>query len=204
MPRQGSVKPFARHTTGSPSCTAHGPRRWFDELARDTAYGLWILHNRPGFTAAVVLSLALGIGANTAIVSLIGAVMWRALPVAKPQELWTIGDGYRFQEFSALAEDDSVLAGVAAYGRAPLNVSVDGSLEPTVEGQFVSGGYFGLLGVTPIVGRAIGPDDDRVPNGHPVTFLAAPLVLGATALLAAYLPARRASRANPVVALRAD
>jgi hypothetical protein len=145
--------------------------RWLDEIGRDLAYGARILRNGPGFTAAVVLSLALGIGANTAIFSLIDAVMWRMLPVDRPAELWTIGNGYRYQEFRALTEDDAVLAGVAAYGRAPFNVSIDGSLEPTAEGQLVSDGYFALLGVTPTAGRAIGPEDDRVPNGHPVAMI---------------------------------
>ena len=150
--------------------TAH-PLRWLDELGGDTSYGLRILRNRPGFTMAVVLSLALGIGANTAIFSLIDAVMWRTLPVERPEELWAVGDGYRFQEYRALAEDDAVLAGLAAYAGAPFNVSIDGSLEPTAEGQLVSGDSFSLLGVTPIAGRVIGPDDDRVPNGHPVAML---------------------------------
>ena len=114
--------------------TAH-PLRWLDELGGDTSYGLRILRNRPGFTMAVVLSLALGIGANTAIFSLIDAVMWRTLPVERPEELWAVGDGYRFQEYRALAEDDAVLAGLAAYAGAPFNVSIDGSLEPTGRGS---------------------------------------------------------------------
>ena len=109
-----------------------------------------MLRNRPGFSAAVVVSLALGIGANTAIFSLMDAVMWRLLPVEQPKALWAVVNGYRYQEYQALAATDDVLAGVAA----PLNVSVDGSLEPTVAGQLVTGGYFGLLGAD--VGQEVG------------------------------------------------
>ena len=145
--------------------------RWLDELGRDTVYGFRMLRKRPGFSAAVVVSLALGIGANTAIFSLMDAVMRRLLPVEQPEALWAVGDGYRYQEYQALVATDDVLAGVAAYHTAPLNVSVDGSLEPTVTGQLVTGGYFGLLGVDPVLGRAIGPEDDLVPNGHPVAML---------------------------------
>ena len=60
---------------------------------------------------------------------------------------------------------------MAGYTTAPINVSVDGPPEPSIQGQLVSGGYFSLLGVSPAIGRALGPDDDRVPNGHPVAML---------------------------------
>ena len=152
-------------------CRTVRPLRWVDELGRDIQYGLRMLRRRPGFTVAVVLSLALGIGANTAIFSLLDAVMWRRLPVDRPEELWAVGDQYTHATFRVLAEDDAVLAGAAAYAPARLNVSIDGSVEPTAEGQLVSGGYFALLGVTPIAGRAIGREDDRVQNGHPVAML---------------------------------
>ncbi len=60
---------------------------------------------------------------------------------------------------------------VAAYGTARLNVSLDGSIEPTAEGQLVSGSYFPFLGVDAIAGRTIGPEDDVNPNGHPVAVI---------------------------------
>src|SRR5438132_4950758 len=63
------------------------------------------------------------------------------------------------------------MAELAAYAPVRINVSVDGSLEPTIDGQMVSGNYFSLLGVNPIAGRAIGVEDDRVPNGHPVAMI---------------------------------
>jgi putative ABC transport system permease protein len=149
-----------------------------ESLARDLAYALRVLVRSPGFTAAVVLSLALGIGANTAIFSLIDAVMWRMLPVKDPAALLVVArqegnavfGGFTYQQYRLLRDDNS-LAMVAGYTTAPINVSVDGPTEPSLQGQLVTGDYFSLLGVNPVIGRAIGPDDDRVPNGHPVAML---------------------------------
>jgi predicted permease len=144
---------------------------WLEQLRLDVSFGLRLLRRTPLFTAAVVLSLALGIGANTAIFSLLNAVAWRPLPVEKPEGLWKVGDQYPYAAFRALAGDEAVLASVAAAGRVRLHVSINGAPEPTVDGQLVSGNYFRLLGAKPVLGRAIGPDDDRTPNAHPVVML---------------------------------
>ena len=146
-------------------------RVWLEQLLQDVRFGLRLLRRTPLFTAAVVLSLALGIGANTAIFSLLNAVAWRPLPVANPEGLWKIGDQYPYAAFRALASDDAVLSSVAAAGGVRLNVSIDGAPEPTIDGQLVSGNYFSLLGIRPVAGRAISPDDDRTANGHPVVML---------------------------------
>jgi len=160
-----------------------------ETLLKDAVYAFRILSKSPGFTAAVALSLALGIGANTAIFSLIDAVMWRMLPVKDPAGLWVIGDGVTFQQYRTMRDANQV-AELAAYSAVRLNVSVDGSLEPTADGQLVSGNYFSLLGVNPAIGRSISVEDDRVPNGHPVAMIShgywkrrfglAPSVLGRT------------------------
>src|SRR6266566_8560938 len=139
-------------------------------ILQDVRYALRMLRNNPGFSAVTVLSLALGIGANTAIFSLIDAVMWRMLPVKNPEALWVVGNGLTYQQYRAMRDHNQV-ADLAAYKPVRLNVSVDGSLEPTAEGQLVSGTYFALLGVKPVAGRAIGVDDDRVPKGHPVAMI---------------------------------
>jgi predicted permease len=145
----------------------------------DIRYALRVLLKSPGFTAAVVVSLALGIGANTAIFTLIDAVMWRLLPIRQPESLFvvgrqsndgSIGGGYTYGQYRLL-RDNSGQAELAGYTTAPINVSVDGPPEPSVQGQLVSGNYFALLGVAPEIGRVIGPDDDRLPNGHPVAML---------------------------------
>ncbi len=144
---------------------------WLEQLVQDVGFALRLLRRTPLFTTAVVLSLALGIGANTAVFSLLNAVALRALPVANPQGLWKVGDEYPYAAFRALASDDAALASVAAAGGVRLSVSINGTPEPAISGQLVSGNYFRLLGIRPALGRAISPDDDRTPNGHPVVML---------------------------------
>jgi predicted permease len=156
--------------------------RWtflgLETFMHDLRYGLRMLGRSPGFTAAVVLSLALGIGANTAIFTLIDAALWPILPVRNPEELLVVGwqqgsdlqNGFSYEEYLYLRENNDV-AELTGYTSATFNVGIDGNPEPPVEGQLVTGGYFALLGVNPILGRAIGVEDDRVPNGHPVAML---------------------------------
>ena len=144
----------------------------------DIRYALRVLSRSPGFTAAVVLSLSLGIGANTAIFSLIDAVMWRMLPIREPERLLVvarqqgdfIGSGFTYANHRLLRDNNSV-AELAGYTTAPINIAVDGPPEPTVQGQLVTGNYFSLLGVAPEIGRVLGPEDDVAPNGHPVAML---------------------------------
>jgi predicted permease len=143
-----------------------------DSILLDVRLALRLLARNPAFTATVALSLALGIGANTAIFTLLDAVMWRTLPVADPGGLRVIAPNLTYQQYRRLADDNQV-ADLAAYSTVRLNVSVDGSVEPTTDGQLVTGGYFPLLGVVPSLGRAIGPEDDTVPNGHPVAMISA-------------------------------
>ncbi len=128
-------------------CRDARPRRWLEDLGRDLKYGLRGIKNRPGLTIAVVFTLSLGIGANTAIFTLMDAVMWRMLPVDEPESLWVVGNGMTYEEFQDVSQGDQVLQGLAAYSPTPMNVSIDGSIEPTAEGLLVSGGYFPLLGV---------------------------------------------------------
>src|SRR5262249_47830930 len=157
---------------------AHGVEL-IEALVQDIGYALRVLRKSPGFTAAVTLSLALGIAANTAVFSLIDAVMWRMLPVKDPQGLLLLAhgqgasrqSGFSYQQFRLMREQNKVLTELVAYAPARLNVSVNGAIEPTTEGQLVSGSYFSALGVRPIAGRTISQEDDVVPNGHPVAMI---------------------------------
>jgi len=150
-----------------------------ESTAQDLLYGLRQLRRRPGFALVVVSSLALGIGANTAIFSLIDAVLLRMLPIDDPAGLQLVvprqangvGRGFDYPEFRRLRAASPVFVDVAAYGTTRLNVSLDGSIEPTAEGQLVSGSYFPLLGVDAVAGRTIRPDDDVNPNAHPVAVI---------------------------------
>src|SRR5437867_4964487 len=152
---------------------------FIENTAQDIRFAARTLSKTPGFTAVAVLSIALGIGANTAIFSLIDAVMWRMLPVKDPESLLLLahGQGASFQsgftygQYRLMREQNRVLTGLAAYSPVRLNVSVDGSVEPTAEGLLVSGSYFSLLGVSPIAGRAILVEDDRVPKAHHVAMI---------------------------------
>ena len=152
--------------------------RLMDSVLHDLRFALRLFGKSPGFTAAVVASLSLGIGANTAIFTLMDAVMWRMLPVSDPESLLAVGrqegssvfPGFTYGQYR-LIRDNNSMSDLAGYSAAPINVSVDGPPEPSVQGQLVSGNYFSLLGVSPVIGRAIGPDDDLVPNGHPVAML---------------------------------
>ncbi|MBW8895777.1 MAG: ABC transporter permease, partial [Acidobacteria bacterium] len=145
---------------------------------RDIRYAGRVLSKSPGFTAAVTLSLALGIGANTAIFSLLNALMWRTVPVRDPESLTLLTHsgggpfigGFSYQQYRAMrsAQTDAELA---AWTAARLNVSIGGSLEPTTDGQLVSGNYFALLGVSPIAGRTIAAEDDAGTNGQPVSMI---------------------------------
>jgi predicted permease len=149
-----------------------------EQTVQDLRYALRSLAKSPGFTATAVLSLALGIGANTALFTLVNAVTWRMLPVRDPETLLLLGqrqgsavsNGFSYQQYEVIRDHNRVLD-MAAYSRARLNISIDGRSEPTSEGQLVSGHYFSLLGVAPAAGRALGPDDDRVPGGHPVAMI---------------------------------
>ncbi len=153
--------------------------RFLENTTQDIRFAARTLSKAPGFTAVAVLSMTLGIGANTAIFSLIDAVMWRMLPVKDPEHLLLLvhGQGAAFQsgftysQYKAMREQNRVLTDLAAYSPVRLNVSVDGNMQPTTEGLLVSGSYFTLLGVSPSAGRAILPEDDRVPNGHYVAMI---------------------------------
>ena len=151
----------------------------FEQTLQDLRYALRSLHKSPAFTGAAVLSLAIGIGGNTALFTLIDTLLWKLLPIRDPEQLLVLskqtepsaGYGFTYQEY-ALFREHVPLLDLAAYARVRLNASLDGSAEPTLDGQLVAGGYFPLLGVRPALGRLLGADDDRVPMGHPVVVLA--------------------------------
>ncbi|HYL72859.1 MAG TPA: ABC transporter permease [Bryobacteraceae bacterium] len=142
----------------------------------DFRFALRTLARSPGLTAVAVASLALGIGANTAIFSVTNAVILRSLPVEKPNELvllryvskkGNIFDSFSYKDYLALREVPNVLTGLSAVTDVAINLASNEATE-RVPGELVSGNYFPLLGVHPRIGRLIGPDDDRDAGGHPV------------------------------------
>ena len=149
---------------------------------RDLNYALRTLRRTPGFTAIAVLTLGLGIGANTAIFTLLDQVLLRLLPVKDPHELVLLtmrGKHYgsnwgmnaisypMYRDFQAHNE---VFSGM--FARFPLYSSVTiGNASERVKAELVSGTYFDVLGVGTAIGRPFTPDDDKTPHGHTVVML---------------------------------
>ena len=148
-------------------------------LGKDMHYSLRVLGRSPAFTCVAVLSLALGIGANSAIFSLLDAVLLKMLPVQHPEELavlrvqTTRGAGYSFAYpiYRALRDENQTLTGLLAFCPVRLNASVNGQPEPVASAHLVTGNYFSVLGVSSAAGRVLTPEDDRVQGGHPVAVL---------------------------------
>ncbi|HLK66059.1 MAG TPA: ABC transporter permease [Bryobacteraceae bacterium] len=138
-----------------------------ESLARDFRYALRAMHKSPGFTMVVVICLALGIGANTAIFSLIDAALLRMLPVAQPERLVIMRSvtqrGRQAITFSypayAYLRAHTRSAEIFAYDRIALNLSAGGFTDAP-SGELVSDNFFAVLGVRPVIGRAIAPKDE--------------------------------------------
>jgi hypothetical protein len=178
-------------------------------ILTDLTFALRTLRRSPLFTLIAVLSLGLGIGANTAIFSLMDQLLLRLLPVKDPDSLVMLyqrgtnmggNDGERansypiYQDYQQRAEAFSeVFCTKMSEGVA---FTVDGQSE-LVSAEMVSGNYFSALGVKPAIGRVFNSrEDDQVYKGHPV------VALSLIAALAGLVPARRASRIDPLLALR--
>jgi len=151
--------------------------RWLEELLQDLRIGVRTLRKNPGFTLVVAVTLALGIGANTAIFGLVNTLLLRPLPVVKaPSELVLLvrGDGQgptlSYPDFKVLSERNEVLTDLALYTQAPISFGNNVRSE-VVLGAMVSGNYFDVLGIKPTLGRAFLPDEDRTPGTHPVVVL---------------------------------
>jgi predicted permease len=139
-------------------------------LLQDLRYALRQLRKNPGFTAVAVLTLALGIGANTAIFSLVNALMLHMLPVREPGQLVELlhrypGEpqlnGFSPQAYQLMRDHNHVFSGLIAAAYQPFHVRGEGLELQTVEGGYVDGSFFPVLGVKPAIGRLIGPEDDR-------------------------------------------
>lgn len=157
-----------------------------DKLWQDLWYGVKMLVKSPVFTAAAGLTLALGIGANTAIFSLTDQILLRRLPVPNPEELVVFrspgpnsgsissdGDAaasFSYPLYKDLRDRSTVFAGMLARFAIALSVSGRGQTD-RAEGELVSGDYFETLRVGSAIGRVLTQDDDRVPGAHPVIVL---------------------------------
>ena len=146
---------------------------WIETLWQDLRHGVRTLMREPGFTTVVVLTLALGVGANTAMFSLIDAVLLKMLPVSHPEQLVYINTSSTKvgnirisrtilnRDLEQMRKRSRQLSGFSSYASATrLNIGVNGHSD-LASGHFVGGGYFQLLGVEPILGRAIQAADQH-------------------------------------------
>jgi predicted permease len=150
--------------------------RWLDELARDLRHAIRLLRRSSGFTTVAVASLALGIGANTAIFTLVDAVVLKKLPVAQPERLVVLErvnlrgepSNFSYPLFEAVRAPDRVFAGAFATldGTYRLNLSRSGADADPIYVQPVSGEYFHVLGVQTVLGRPLAASDALARDEH--------------------------------------
>jgi predicted permease len=143
----------------------------FDNLVMDLRYAFRTLRRSPGFTTVAILSLALGIGANTAIFSLLDALVLKMLPVANPQELWAVARAYgsgkartahSYPLYVLWRDHNRSIGSLAAAGSLSWRDTSAGSNRALHSGEFVTGNYFEVLGVPALTGRTIAPADDSI------------------------------------------
>jgi predicted permease len=147
-----------------------------NSVFQDVRYAIRLLVKQPGFTAVAVLTLALGIGANTAVFTLVNAVLLRMLPVSKPQELVELTAAQKtgraiisFPMYRDIGARQQVLTDIfATAGETPLRLTIPHGNESVeldnIRTDFVTANYFGVLGLRPAAGRFFTAEEDRNPN----------------------------------------
>jgi predicted permease len=144
-------------------------------LLEDFRYALRVLLKSPGFTVVAVLTLALGIGANTAVFSIVNALILRPLPVERPSELIFLenaryGPSQSFPNYRDLRDRNHVLAGLVGYRMAPMELETDRGAQ-RIWGYLATGNYFDILGVKPALGRFFHQSDDVHAGASPYAVL---------------------------------
>jgi len=136
---------------------------------QDLKYGIRMLAKTPGFTIVAVLSLALGIGVNTTVFSLLDAVLLRTLPIQHPEEIVDIATNvaggephtdFSYPLYAGLRDHNEALAGMVAYSDTNFGMAAGDQTE-RIRGEYVSANYFSVLGVKPTIGSSFAADDER-------------------------------------------
>jgi len=151
----------------------------FERLARDFRYSVRRLARNPGFTLIAILSLAIGIGANTAIFSIVNSVMLQKPNLERPDELVEIYYGlpgfpyapWSYADYADLKAGSGDLLSQLSLSKITLAARDLGDRIDPLLGELVTGDYFPILGLPPTAGRLLGPEDDVEPGGHPVVVL---------------------------------
>ena len=165
--RQAAMRTFGNAPAVRERLQTARPLHFWDVLWRDVRYGARLLRRTPGLTATIVVTLALGIGANAAIFSLVEAVLLRMLPVRDPQSLVIVRaltrqgtrDWFSHKDYVWLRDHNQVFSELAATANWKM-VLDHGNRKERIGVEFVSGNYFSMLGVEPASGRMIGTEDD--------------------------------------------
>ena len=149
-------------------------RNALEKLSQDLRYALRMLRRNPGFTAVAVLSLALGIGANTLVFSVVNALLIRTLPVERPGQLVFLANKsfntQSFPNYRDLRDRNKTFAGLIGYRLAPMELeSSNGATR--IWGLLATGNYFDELGVRPVMGRFFRQADDLIPRASPYAVL---------------------------------
>ena len=165
---------------------ASGVEHHMETLLQDIRYGFRMLRNNPAFTLVAVLTLALGIGANTAIFTLVNALILKSLPVQDPQQLVIVGDPaqansrrlgtpqndiFSYPLYRELRDGNNVFSGMTASGeehRVRVETPDGGVVTDDAVTNLVTGNYFSVLGVSPFRGRVLSPQDDTAKSASPV------------------------------------
>jgi predicted permease len=146
-------------------------------MLRDIQYGVRLLLKKPGFTLVAVITLALGVGANTAIFSVTDKLLLRSLPVDEPQQLFFVtsvsvsphfvSNAFSYPIFNDYRTQNSVFSGLLAFNKTELELATNDGIE-RVDSEYVSGNYFDVLGIKAARGRTFSPDEDKTPGSQPV------------------------------------
>ncbi|HEY6765046.1 MAG TPA: ABC transporter permease, partial [Candidatus Sulfotelmatobacter sp.] len=160
-----------------------------EAIVQDLRYALRQLRKSPGFTAVAVFTLALGIGANTAIFTVVNALLLKMLPVKDPQQLVVVGDPtladqrsngnprtdvFSYPLYKELRDHNSVFAALCAAAtdhRIEVGTGQSAAIDEKVTGRMVSGNYFNVLGLEAATGRLFSDSDDTAENANPVVVL---------------------------------
>ncbi|HWS88335.1 MAG TPA: ABC transporter permease [Pyrinomonadaceae bacterium] len=173
--RLAALRDFGGVQQAREECRSARGTRFVEELLQDARYGVRMLSKAPGFTLAAVLTLALGIGATTAIFTMVNSVLLRQLPFKNPERLvwvWSVraesdARPFTLPEFIDYREQNRTLEGLAAFTTWSANLTDEGDAE-RIQGARVSAHFFRLLGVESAAGRTLLPEDDRPGSQHVV------------------------------------
>jgi len=144
-----------------------------ETLWQDVRYGLRQLRRSPGFTAVAVLTLALGIGANTAVFSVLNGLFLRALPVPEPERLVTFSDtNFSWADYVAWRDEGKSFASLSASYAFPFTANLNSTRPPQhIYGGLVTGNFLTTLGIKPVLGRGFLPDEDQISSPKAVVIL---------------------------------